>query len=71
MGFGLWVLFDKESFIAVLRKCCNTHTHTHIWFPTPTFFSIHIKVNKRLVLLTHVSSAVLNTVKVGSLLVVT
>lgn len=21
MGFGLWVLFDNQSFIAVLRKC--------------------------------------------------
>lgn len=28
MGFGLWVLLDNQSFIAVLRKYCITHTHT-------------------------------------------
>lgn len=26
MGFGLWVLLDNQSFIAVLRKRCITHT---------------------------------------------
>lgn len=29
MGFGLWVLFDNQSFIAVLRESYLSNTHTH------------------------------------------
>lgn len=28
MGFGLWVLLDNQSFIALLRKHCISHTQT-------------------------------------------
>jgi len=34
MGFGVWVLFDNQSFIAVLRKCCE---HTCVLAPTSNY----------------------------------
>lgn len=51
MGFGLWVLFDNQSFIAVLRKCCNIHTHT--CSPAATSLSDNTHVSKHSALLTH------------------
>ncbi len=60
MGFGLWVLYDNQSFIAVLRKCCNTHTQpqsrSHV-------LSDNTHVSKHSALLNHVGSAGLSAVE--------
>lgn len=62
MGFGLWVLFDNQSFIAVLRKCCITHTHT--LSPAAVSFSDNTLISTYSELSAHVSSAVLSKVDV-------